>query len=58
MLHKYSLCTICGGKESIQVETDVNTTTRETKEQMGRWYDKWHEETENKELDRLHPGSQ
>jgi len=23
-------------KNSIQVETDVNTTTRETKEQMGR----------------------
>jgi len=36
MLHKYSLCTICGAKESIQVETDVNTTTWETKEQMGR----------------------
>jgi hypothetical protein len=24
------------GKKSIQVETDVNKTTRETKEQMGR----------------------
>jgi len=24
------------GKNSIQVETDVNTTTRKTKEQMGR----------------------
>jgi len=33
------------------VETDVNMTTRETKEQMGRWYNKWYEETENKELD-------
>jgi hypothetical protein len=25
-----------GKMKSIQVETDVNTTTRETKEQMGR----------------------
>jgi hypothetical protein len=32
------------------VETDVNTTTRKTKEQMGR-YNKIYEETENKELD-------
>jgi hypothetical protein len=32
------------------VETDVNTTTRETKEQMERWYYKLYEETENKEL--------
>jgi hypothetical protein len=32
------------------VETDANTTTRETKEQMGKWYNKWHEETKNKEL--------
>jgi len=23
-------------------------TTRETKEQIGRWYKKWHEEIENK----------
>jgi hypothetical protein len=38
----YNLCA--------QVETDVNTTTRKTKEQMER-YNKWHEETENKELD-------
>jgi hypothetical protein len=29
----------------------VNTTTRETKEQIGRWHNKWHEETGNKELD-------
>ena len=27
-------------KRSIQVATDVNTTTRETKEQMGRWHNK------------------
>jgi len=27
------------------------TEQRETKEQMGRWYNKWYEETENKELD-------
>jgi hypothetical protein len=33
------------------VETNVNTTTRETKEQIGRWDNKLHEETENKELD-------
>jgi hypothetical protein len=33
------------------VETDVNTTTRETKEQMGRLYNKLYKETENKELD-------
>jgi hypothetical protein len=33
------------------VETDVNTTTKETKEQMGRWYKKLHEEIENRELD-------
>jgi hypothetical protein len=33
------------------VETDVNTTTRETKGQMERWDNKLHEETENKELD-------
>jgi len=33
------------------VETDINVTTRETKEQMGRWYKKWREEIENKELD-------
>jgi hypothetical protein len=32
------------------VETDINMTTRETKEQMGRWHNKWREETENKEL--------
>jgi len=30
---------------------DVNTTPRETKEQMGRWHKKWREEIENKELD-------
>jgi hypothetical protein len=30
---------------------DVNTTTRKTKKQMGRWHKKWHEETESKELD-------
>ena len=40
-----------GKKKFIQVETDVNTTTRKTKEQMGRLYNKWYEETENKELD-------
>jgi hypothetical protein len=33
------------------VETDVNTTTRKTKEQMGKLYNKYYEETENKELD-------
>jgi hypothetical protein len=33
------------------VETDVNTTTRKTKEQMGRGYNKLYEETEIKELD-------
>jgi len=33
------------------VETDVNTTTRETKERMGRRHNKWQEETGNKELD-------
>jgi hypothetical protein len=33
------------------VETDVNTTTREIKEQMGRLHKKLHEESENKELD-------
>jgi hypothetical protein len=38
-------------KKSIPVETDVNTTTRETKEQMGRCYKKLHEDIENKELD-------
>jgi hypothetical protein len=32
------------------VETDVNRTTRQTKEQMRR-HNKRHEETENKELD-------
>jgi hypothetical protein len=36
---------------SIWMETDVNTTSRETKEQVGRWQQKWHEDTENKELD-------
>jgi hypothetical protein len=46
------------GKKSIYVETDVNTTTRETKEQMGKLHNKLHEETENKALDKLHPGSQ
>jgi hypothetical protein len=29
-------------KKSTQVETDVTKTTRETKEQMGRWHKKWH----------------
>jgi len=24
------------------VETDVNMTTRETKERTGRWHNKWH----------------
>jgi uncharacterized protein (DUF305 family) len=38
-------------KKIIQVETDVKKTTRETKEQMGRWYKEWHKKTENKELD-------
>jgi hypothetical protein len=33
------------------VETDVKKTTRETKEQMGRWHMKLYEEVENKELD-------
>jgi hypothetical protein len=33
------------------VKTDVNTTTRETKEQTGKRNNKGHEETENKELD-------
>jgi len=39
------------GKKSIWVETDVNSTTRKTKEQTGRWHNKWYEETENKKLD-------
>jgi hypothetical protein len=34
-----------------KVETDANTTTRETKEQMGRRHKKLYEETKNKELD-------
>jgi hypothetical protein len=33
------------------METDVNTTTRKTKEQMGRRHNKRHKETENKEMD-------
>jgi len=33
------------------VEIDINAATRETKEQMGRWHKKLHEETENKDLD-------
>jgi hypothetical protein len=33
------------------VETDVNTTSRETNEQMGRLHKKRQEEIENKELD-------
>ena len=33
-------------KKRTQVETDVNTTTRETKEQMGRRHKKGHKETE------------
>jgi hypothetical protein len=33
------------------VETDVNMTTRKTKEQMKGRYNKLYEETENKELD-------
>jgi ATP-dependent helicase/DNAse subunit B len=44
-------------KKSVQVESNDNMTTRETKEQMGRSH-KLHEETENKELDWLHPGLQ
>jgi len=39
------------GKKSIQVETDVITTTGETKEQMGSWYKERLEEIENKDLD-------
>jgi hypothetical protein len=39
-----------GKKKSIQVETDVNTTKRENKEQRERLYNKLHEETEDKEL--------
>jgi len=31
--------------------TDVNTTTKKTKEEMGRWHNEWYEETENKKLD-------
>jgi hypothetical protein len=27
-------------KKGVQVEADVDTTTRETKEQMGRWHNK------------------
>ena len=37
-------------KKSQHKETDVNMTNRETKEQMGRWLKKWHEEIENKEV--------
>ena len=33
------------------METCVNTTTWETKEQMGRWHKKWHEEIEKKGIE-------
>ena len=39
------------------MEKYVKKTIRKTKKQMRRWHKKRHQETENKELDQLHPGN-